>query len=555
MLCADKNNQRDELLSSTISFQIGESDSESDEIESQVEVREVDRSTKEVMHKIKLLNTNEKLNPQSEVRTIEEFLAIYKSEDGASHLSDEEVIALTNAKYIPAYQLEKAVNDAERGVAIRRKLLVQSSEMVAQGISDELPYRNYDYSQVMGACCENVIGYIPVPVGVAGPLKLDGKTYQVPMATTEGCLVASTNRGCRALQNGVRSRVVHDGMSRAPIVRFPNAIRASEAMLWLSDEANYNTIKTSFDSSSRFARLQNVHCRIAGRHLFIRFVAKTGDAMGMNMISKGTEFALNTMQALFTDMEILALSGNVCTDKKPAAINWIEGRGKSVVAEAIVPAQIVENVLKTGVSALVELNIAKNLVGSAMAGSIGGFNAHAANIVTAIYIATGQDPAQNVGSSNCMTLMEPWGVDGKDLFITCTMPSMEVGTIGGGTILGPQSACLKMLGVKGANSTSPGENASTLARIVCGTVLAGELSLMSALAAGHLVRSHLKHNRSAVNVESTSVGIFKEVQSEPHPCKKSVPHLQRIPSVARRTSQPAQSISMDFLSLPECKQA
>jgi len=145
------------------------------------------------------------------------------------------------------------------------------------------------------------------------------------------------------------------------------------------------------------------------------------------------------------------------------------------------------------VSALCDLNINKNLVGSAMAGSIGGFNAHASNIVTAIFLATGQDPAQNVESSNCITLMEPTN-NGKDLHVSVTMPSIEVGTIGGGTHLPSQSACLSMLGVKGT-AQLPGANAEQLARIVSATVMAGELSLMSALAAGHLVRSHLKHNR------------------------------------------------------------
>lgn len=171
-----------------------------------------------------------------------------------------------------------------------------------------------------------------------------------------------------------------------------------------------------------------------------------------------------------------------------------------MVCEAVVPASVITSVLKTTVHALVDVNISKNLTGSAIAGSIGGFNAHAANVVTAIFIATGQDPAQNVGSSNCLTLMEPHGRNGEDLYITCTMPSIEVGTVGGGTVLPPQGACLEMLGVKGANMDSPGENAKQLARIVCATVLAGELSLMSALAAGHLVRSHLRHNRSTTTM-------------------------------------------------------
>lgn len=259
-----------------------------------------------------------------------------------------------------------------------------------KGPNPDIPYKHYDYTLVQGACCENVIGYIPVPVGIAGPLNMDGSNYYIPMATTEGCLVASTNRGCRALTQGVRARVVNEGMSRAPVVRFPSATQAAEAMLWLGEPENFEEMKQCFDGSSRFARLVKIHPRIAGRYLFIRFVAKTGDAMGMNMISKGTEVALQALLNHFHDMEILALSGNVCTDKKPAAINWLEGRGKSVVSEAIVPANIVETVLKTTTSALVELNIAKNLIGSAAAGSIGGFNAHAANIVTAVYIACGQ---------------------------------------------------------------------------------------------------------------------------------------------------------------------
>lgn len=157
-------------------------------------------------------------------------------------------------------------------------------------------------------------------------------------------------------------------MSRGPVVRFPNCMKASEAMNWLSEECNFQIIKESFDTTSRFARLLRVHCRVAGRYLFIRFVARTGDAMGMNMISKGTEIALSRLRQVFPAMDILSLSGNFCTDKKSAAINWVEGRGKSVVAEAIVSKKIVQEVLKTNVQELVELNIAKNLVGSAVAG-------------------------------------------------------------------------------------------------------------------------------------------------------------------------------------------
>ncbi|XP_063995343.1 3-hydroxy-3-methylglutaryl-coenzyme A reductase [Diachasmimorpha longicaudata] len=462
----------------------------------------VEVEDKEVQTDGKLLTSDETADgskEEKEPRSIEECREIYRSELGAEALTDTEVIQLVKSKDIPAYQLEKAVGDMERGVGIRRLLVIESAKFTDE--LNHLPYKSYDYTKVLGSCCENVIGYVPVPVGIAGPLLVDGELIQVPMATTEGCLVASTNRGSRALiKCGVTSRVVADGMTRGPVVRFPNIVRASEAMVWMQDTTNFAEMKRCFDETSRFARLTRIHIRIAGRHLFIRFVAKTGDAMGMNMLSKGTEKSLQCVQRSFTDMEILSLSGNFCTDKKPAAVNWIEGRGKSVVCEAIVPADVVTSVLKTSVHALVDVNINKNLIGSAVAGSVGGFNAHAANIVTAIYIATGQDPAQNVGSSNCMTLMEPWGEDGNDLYISCTMPSIEIGTIGGGTGLPAQSACLSMLGVLGAHESDPGENSSKLARIVCATVLAGELSLMAALTAGHLVKSHLRHNRSSTTM-------------------------------------------------------
>lgn len=310
-------------------------------------------------------------------------------------------------------------------------------------------------------------------------------------------LVNSRFSGCRAVEkSGIRSRLVADGMTRAPVVRFPSITRASEAMSWLKNDSNFRIIKQLFESTSRFAKLQRISLHIAGRYLFIRFVAETGDAMGMNMLSKGTENALKHVQRQFHDMEILSLSGNLCTDKKPAAINWIEGRGKSVVCEAVICAATVSSILKTSTHALVDLNLSKNMIGSAVAGTLGGFNAHAANLVTALFIATGQDPAQNVSSSNCITIMEPHGESGQDLYISCTMPSIEIGTIGGGTILPAQSACLEMLGVKGSNDETPGDNAKQLAKIVCATVLAGELSLMAALASGHLVRSHLKYNRS-----------------------------------------------------------
>lgn len=333
-------------------------------------------------------------------------------EKRAKELRDEELIALSLRGKIPGYALEKTLGDSGRAVRIRRAVVSRTAETskTTYGLERSLlPHRHFDYDKVLGACCENVVGYLPLPLGVAGPLLIDGQSYFLPMATTEGVLVASTSRGCKAINagGGAITVLTADGMTRGPCVGFETLTRAGEAKIWLDSDAGQSTMRKAFNSTSRFARLSSMKTAIAGTYVYIRFKTTTGDAMGMNMISKGVEHSLHVManEAGFEDMAIISVSGNYCTDKKPAAINWIDGRGKSVVAEAIIPRDMVRSILKSDVDALVELNISKNLIGSAMAGSIGGFNAHAANIVTALFLATGQDPAQNVESSNCITTM------------------------------------------------------------------------------------------------------------------------------------------------------
>ncbi|KAJ2925089.1 hypothetical protein H1R20_g11997, partial [Candolleomyces eurysporus] len=460
--------------------------------------------------------------PSDEVRPLEQCIAIFEKgprpvSASLALLNDEEIIQLANAGKIAAYALEKLLGmDAlERAVRIRRALISRASSTKTLE-SSTIPLENYDYSRVLGACCENVVGYIPIPLGIAGPLTVDGVSYPIPMATAEGTLVASASRGCKALNagGGVSTVLTADGMTRGPAIDFPSVVQAGKAKAWIDSEEGHGVLQRAFESTSRFAKLKSLKTALAGRTLYIRFTTTTGDAMGMNMISKGTEKALDALQKRFPEMVVLALSGNYCTDKKPAAINWIEGRGKSVVAEAVIPGHVVKNVLKTTVEDLCNLNIKKNLIGSAMAGSIGGFNAHAANILTAIFLATGQDPAQNVESSMCMTLMEPTN-GGEDLLMSVNMPCIEVGTVGGGTVLAPQQGCLEMLGIKGAHPTQPGKNAQTLARIIASAVMAGELSLMSALAAGHLIRAHMTHNRSQVNTPAASAPVTPGPQSNP----------------------------------------
>ncbi|XP_020226242.1 3-hydroxy-3-methylglutaryl-coenzyme A reductase 1 [Cajanus cajan] len=414
---------------------------------------------------------------------------------------DEETVQAVLSGSVPSYSLESRLGDCRRAAAIRHEAVQRLTGRSLEG----LPVAGFDYESILGQCCEMPIGFVQIPVGVAGPLLLDGEEYTVPMATTEGCLVASTNRGCKAIHvsGGASSALLRDGMTRAPVVRFPSAQRAAQLKFFLEDPLNFDSLAVVFNKSSRFARLQSIQCAIAGKNLYMRFRCSTGDAMGMNMVSKGVQNVLDFLQSDFPDMDVIGISGNFCSDKKAAAVNWIEGRGKSVVCEAVIKEDVVKKVLKTSVEALVELNMLKNLTGSAIAGALGGFNAHASNIVSAIYIATGQDPAQNVESSHCITMMEAVN-DGKDLHISVTMPSVEVGTVGGGTQLASQSACLNLLGVKGANKESPGANSRLLATIIAGSVLAGELSLMSAIAAGQLVKSHMKYNRSSRDISKVA---------------------------------------------------
>lgn len=409
-------------------------------------------------------------------------------------LEDKQLLDMLRSGQLQEHKLETSLTNLERAVSLRRMALLEKLGTEREHAIKDLPFQNYQYDKVVGQCCENVIGFVPIPVGIVGPLKLNGKNVYVPMATTEGCLVASAQRGAKAIteSGGADASVINDGMTRAPVVQLPSAKMASQVKAWIEHPDNFAMLEASFNSTSRFARLKDLTVTQASRNLYLRFKSETGDAMGMNMLSKGTDYCLSVLQNNFPEMRIQAVSGNMCTDKKPSAINWIQGRGKSVVCEATIKADIVKNVLKTTVDGMVSLNISKNLVGSIMAGSIGGFNAHASNLVTAVYLATGQDPAQNVESSNCLTFMEK--TEDGDLYISVTMPSIEVGTVGGGTGLPAQSAALDLMGLKGMSNV-PGEKPRLLAQHIAATVLAGELNLMAALSAGHLVQSHLRLNR------------------------------------------------------------
>ena len=347
--------------------------------------------------------------------------------------------------------------------------------------------------------CENLVGYAQVPVGVAGPLRLlredrDGERpqhdYYLPLATTEAALVASVNRGCKILtvSGGAIVRTERVGMTRAPVF-VVDGIRGTQRLLdWVNDHSE--TIRSMTESTSTHLTLLRVEPKCMGRNVFLKFYFDTQDAMGMNMVTIAIANVVPTIERE-TGARCIAVSGNLCVDKKSNFSNFMDGRGYRVWAECVIPSDVMTNVLKASIDGMLEVQLRKVLYGSAMAGTIG-FNAHHANILTAIFIATGQDVAQVSESAIGMTTIEKHD---ESLYISVFLPDLPLGTVGGGTGLATQNECLALLGVNGGNN---GNNARELAGIVGGAVLAGEISILASLAANTLAASHKRFARAAV---------------------------------------------------------
>jgi len=335
---------------------------------------------------------------------------------------------------------------------------------------------------------ENMIGTIQVPLGVAGPLPVAGDAaeddYQVPLATTEGALVASVNRGMTAIREagGASASIVKSGITRAPVFTVADVREAKEVADWVRD--NEDEIAATAEATDPHIAFEEVTPYVVGDSVFLRFRYDTGDAMGMNMVTIASRAVAELVEAE-TPAELVALSGNLCSDKKPAAINSIEGRGYTVAADVFLPHEVVEERFHATSEDIAAVNTRKNLVGSAKAGSLG-FNAHVANIVGAAFLALGQDEAQVVEGSNAITSLEA-REDG--LYASVTLASLEVGTVGGGTALPTQSEALSILGVAGGGDPV-GSNAEELAEVIASAALAGELSLLGALASRHLSSAH-----------------------------------------------------------------
>lgn len=334
--------------------------------------------------------------------------------------------------------------------------------------------------------CENLIGSVVLPVGVAGPLPLESNNWQkeilIPLATTEGALVASVNRGCKAirLSGGAVVLIDRPGVTRAPVFRCENGQKARELVAWM--EREQELIKKTGEATSSHLKYISYSAWIRGRHVYVRFAFDTSEAMGMNMVSIATQ-KISELVVQLTGADLVSLSSNACADKKDSGLNQTMGRGFWAQAECVLSQEVIAQVLKTDSSKLISTHIQKNLVGSNVSQSFAQ-NGHVANVLAALYLATGQDPAHVVDGSRAFLTIEP---EGDGLYCALTIPSVMVGTVGGGTYLPAQVEARKLI--------DPELKAEQLAIVAACAALAGEISLLAALATGTLAKAHQKLGR------------------------------------------------------------
>ncbi len=343
------------------------------------------------------------------------------------------------------------------------------------------------------------ISHAAIPMAWVGPMKVvapgggilhDG---DVPLATYESPLWPSVGRGARATgrAGGIQAICLGATMTRSVLLEAPSAAAAADLAAFV--ESSREGLADAVAATSRFARLQDLRCELVGRLLYVRFAFETGDASGHNMATRAAEAALDWILARRPEAAYGSISGNLCCDKKTSAVNGLLGRGKRVVAEAVLPRTLVERFLHTTPARIEALCWHKNWVGGTLAGSLRSANAHAANMLLAFYLATGQDAANIVEGSQCFTMAETTADGG--LRFSCTLPNLVVGTTGNGKDLPFVRDNLERLGC--ADRERPtGENARRLACICAATVLCGELSLLAAQTnPGELMAAHVRLER------------------------------------------------------------
>ncbi len=340
--------------------------------------------------------------------------------------------------------------------------------------------------------CEHFIGVAQVPIGIAGPLLVNGEYAQgefiIPMATAEGTLIASYNRGIQVLNlsGGVKCTVVGDDMQRAPVFVFEDARGAREFTKWI--DANTPEIAKQAEATSSIAKLHYIDSYLSNKFAFLRFNFTTGDAAGQNMVGRATFAACSWILDHYKEYRItnFYLESNFATDKKASQVNIMRTRGKRVVAECVIKRDVLIERMRVEPEQLAyHAGIAN--VGSILSGANNN-GCHSANGITAMFIATGQDVA-NVSESSAAVLYSELTPE-RDLYISITIPSLIVATYGGGVGLATQKECLQMMDCYGR------DRVKKFAEIIAGVVLAGEVSLASAISSSDWVSSHEKYGRN-----------------------------------------------------------
>ncbi len=371
--------------------------------------------------------------------------------------------------------------------------VIKQRQALIEQVSGTKPEHIWKYSFDPHAAkgnIENFTGVAQVPIGFAGPLRINGEyasgDFIVPMATTEGTLVASYSRGMKLmnLSGGVKVTVVADAMQRAPVFVFQDARAGREFAAWVQD--NFATIKEEAEATSSVAKLFNIDHYLANKFVYLRFNYTTGDAAGQNMVGRATFAACSWILDNYQGIERFYLESNFATDKKASQINIMRTRGKRVTAEATIPRDVLIQHMRVEPESL-----AYHYGVASIGGFLSGVNnngLHSANGITAMFIATGQDVA-NVSESSAGIMYVELTPE-HNLYMSLTIPSLIVATHGGGVGLPTQRECLEILGCVGRGKVN------RLAEIVAAVALAGEISLASAISSSDWVSSHEKYGRN-----------------------------------------------------------
>ncbi|WP_306252513.1 hydroxymethylglutaryl-CoA reductase [Parvularcula sp. IMCC14364] len=371
-------------------------------------------------------------------------------------------------------------------------IIAERQDFVARETSttlDHVKAASFDPAMLEGNI-ENAVGIAQVPIGLAGPLLVNGEhakgTFYVPMATTEGTLVASYNRGMRLLAEcgGVKTTIIERYMQRAPVFHFDDARQAREFGDWF--DQHIDKIKAAAEETTSVGKLHHVEQYGVGPMRYLRFNYTTGDAAGQNMAGKATFAACNWIAANYPEKCRFTLSGAIDTDKKHSQLNTLHSRGARVVAEVTIQNEIMTRIMRADNRALFNARLVSH-TGGMLAGTTNN-GMHAANGLAAIFIATGQDAANIAESHAGITFVQL--KENNDYYWSITLPSLIVATYGGGTGLATQRECLEMMDCYGKGKVE------RFAEICAATVLAGEISLAAAVVAGDWVESHDKYGRN-----------------------------------------------------------